>query len=226
MSNYEQVYSSTLSLKRIIYTTILFLGIPILSKWINQFIQNETISYTMVINIIGCILVMYNWNLIGIHYNRTKYNLKESLLYFIIGIIGITVWFLFNLAYIKGAVLTPDIATLQTYPAGIPIIFLAYGFVLPILTSMTAKCLTDRLPIKTLELQVIIVTGFAFSLFYVAFYVPIGIASWAQGYVFYTVLFMFISYLYNQSSSLLPGTAAYSLVLIVYFTIRLIIAYL
>lgn len=220
MSNYEQVYSSTLSAKRVIISLLLFFSIPLLSYGANFILNNQTVATTLVINVIGCILVIYNWNLIGIHYNRSKNDLKTFFLFLIVGIIGVTLWTFINNTFLKGTILTPDKATLDMYPAGCVCILAAYACVLPLLMSMASKCMTDFMPIKKKEVQVIMVTGFLFALTYVVVFIPFNFMLWVQSYLYYVVLFMFLSYLYNQSSSFMPGTLAYSIVLLITFILN------
>ena len=73
--------SSTLSLKRVIRSVILFALIPVCARILNVFVMQYDISLMTSFNIIGSILIFYDWNLFGIHYNRAKYNLDDTTLY-------------------------------------------------------------------------------------------------------------------------------------------------
>ena len=71
------ISKTTLTYKRIILSMIIFFIIPLLFPVLNYFLNDETISYTCLINVFTAILMIYDYNLVALHYNRIKRNFKE-----------------------------------------------------------------------------------------------------------------------------------------------------
>lgn len=105
-------YNSTLSKKRIIITTLIFLITPILYNLVNLWIDNETLAMMLSLNFSGWALIIYDWNLFGIHYNRAKADPKETLIYTIIGLVLMAIWTFINRKFLKGYMLLPQSETL------------------------------------------------------------------------------------------------------------------
>ena len=86
-----QNVNTKLSLKRVIRSLILFIFIPVTARILNIFVQQYDISLMTSFNIVGSLLIFYDWNLFGIHYNRAKYNLDDTILYTVVAYILIPV---------------------------------------------------------------------------------------------------------------------------------------
>ena len=83
---------STLSRKRIVISLILTAMIPTTARILNIFLDQEQISLMFSMNIFTSVLIMYNWNLVAIHYNRAKENIPDTILYTLIGGALIFLW--------------------------------------------------------------------------------------------------------------------------------------
>lgn len=61
---------TTLSVKRIVITLLILVMIPFGARFINIYLQQYDISLMFTMNVGGSIMIMYNWNLFSLHYNR------------------------------------------------------------------------------------------------------------------------------------------------------------
>ena len=104
----REEYSSSLSIRRILISLAIFAMIPLLSRFLNQYILNETLCTMFALNLGAAALIMYDWNLFGLHWNRFKNHLAESLLWAVIGFAALGLWFFFNQRLLHGSVLLPD----------------------------------------------------------------------------------------------------------------------
>ena len=99
---------SSLSMKRIIISLIIFALIPVCAHVLNLFIHEEDLSMMVSMNVLTSVLIIYDWNLFGIHYNRSKDNLFSTLIYTFIGAIGIYFWIWFCSEYMDVRLLIAD----------------------------------------------------------------------------------------------------------------------
>ena len=215
------IYSSRLSIKRIILSLIIFCIIPLFASLINLFIKNHTLSYMFSLNICGSILIMYDWNLFGIHYNRFKNNLGDSNLYTIVGIVLFAILLFINQSVLHANILLPDSKSLKAYAFGIPAIIIAFSYMHAIVINISFKCLTDHMKIRSNELLIILTSGLLFGLFYTlvfSFYFNFGfnIMSFINQYIYNVIITCTCSYLYNQSNSFLPGIISLGTVYLVF----------
>lgn len=203
----REEYSSSLSIRRILISLAIFAMIPLLSRFLNQYILNETLCTMFALNLGAAALIMYDWNLFGLHWNRFKNHLAESLLWAVIGFAALGLWFFFNQRLLHGSVLLPDKDTLARYPLAVPVILAAFSFSQSAVVNMTFKCLTDHFKIQTQEAVVILMSGFLFGLCFTLAEVsyPISLTVFVPGYFYNVVLVTILSYLYNQSGNLMPG---------------------
>lgn len=216
--------SSTLSIKHIIITFCFFLIVPILTPILNMVIHNEAISYTFTLNLAGLLILIKNWNLISLHAERLKEEKHEAFFFFGIGLVALTVLLIINQMFLKA--FASIIIPAQVYPFSFfnLIFFLTYSFIFALIYVVTFKCVTDRLNLKNAELVVILMSGFIFSLIFMICYIPFNLIEWLKGYLLYFLVTSVISYLYNQTRSILPGmlslgTALLIVNLLVYFKI-------
>ena len=207
------MYSSRLSIKRIVISLAVFCFIPLIAMLINLFINNQTISYTFSINLCGSILIIYDWNLFGIHYNRCKKNLVDAILYFCVGLVLFGILFLLNKYLLKTSEFLPDSATIASYKFAVPAILIAFTYMHALIFNISFKCLTDHMSIHSKELLIILVSGFLFGFIYTVvffsyFNTQFTIMTFLNNYIFNIFVTSVCSYLYNQSSSFLPGMFA------------------
>ena len=199
---------SRLSIKRIVISLLILVGIPFIEKFVESFTGNETIAFTFAFTLAGWILIIYDWNLFGIHYNRCKEHVGDTILYTLIGFILIGGWAFFNRSFLQGKMLLPDKDTLSKYFFAFPVILLAYSYIQAFIVNICFKCLTDHLDIREKELLIILVSGFSFGLVYTLLFTPFETTLLIQTYLYNVILVCILSYLYNQSSSFIPGILA------------------
>ena len=199
---------SSLSNKRIVISLLLGASIPILAKLMNIYVKQKEISLMASFNVIGCILMMYDWNLFGIHYNRSKKDMRTTVLYTIIGILFIGLLVTLNSNFFHALLIIPKEITLTSYGYARPAMLLGYSFVQSFLVNILYKCLTDKCTVQGKELQTILITSFVFGFAYLIAFIPFSPMVWFRTYLYNLLLIAIMSYLYNQSHSLVPGCLA------------------
>ena len=203
----QKVYSR-LSYKRIFLSLCMFAGVRGIAEASNLILKDYTISYTFAINFIGWMMVIYDWNLFAIHYNRFKKNPRDGFLFTIIGIVLLALWNYINQNFLHGFTLFPDPATIHAYPFALPVFLLAYTYIWAVIIAISFKCTTDHFDIRDKELLIILSSGFVFGLIYTLLFASWTVTVLVPTYLYSTVQIIILSYLYNQSSSLIPGILA------------------
>lgn len=203
---------SSLSNKRILISLIIAVGIPVISFLLNLWIHQEDIALMTAMNVGACILMIYDWNLFGIHYNRSKKDLRTACLYMLVGIVLFFLLTWFNNTLLHARRILPSRQSLKAYGYARPGMLLAYSFVQSFVLSIIYKCITDRIQVAGKELQTILLSSFVFGFLYLIAFVPFHLSVWICTYVYNVILTAILSYLYNQSHSLLPGILALGIV--------------
>lgn len=212
-------YNSTLSKKRIIITTLIFLITPILYNLVNLWIDNETLAMMLSLNFSGWALIIYDWNLFGIHYNRAKADPKETLIYTIIGLVLMAIWTFINRKFLKGYMLLPQSETLVEYRFAIPPIFIAYSYIQATIINICFKTLMDHVEIASREVFIILLSGFLFGTIFTICFTPFTPSLFIPSLLYNIITVSIMSYLYNQSSSFIPGILSFGTIyLILQFT--------
>ena len=201
----KEEYSSSLSLKRIIISLLVFCAIQPFAMALNRFADNKVLSNMFAINLAGMILIIYDWNLFGIHYNRAKHHLKETVLWSLLGIAVIGVWAYLAYRFVPFVQVLPDYTQIASYRFAWPAVILAYSYVQAAIINICFKCLTDHINVHSREAAVILLSGFLFGLFYTAVHVSLHMEVWIPAYFYNVVLIAFMAYLYNQSHSFVPA---------------------
>ncbi len=216
----SQKTNSSLSTKRILISLAIFLAIPVTTRILNIFAEEIDICYTTTINIAAFALLFYDWNLFTIHYNRSKYDLSSTALYFLIGLGLIGCLIFLNDILIQGTLVIPDDYSLTRYGYARVGMYFAFSFSQGLVLTISYKCLTDRFNVHGKELQVILLSSFLFAFVYLIFFIPFSLEIWIRTYLYNVLLFMILSYLYNQSHSLIPGLLSFSLLYFLIIFIR------
>lgn len=207
---------SRLSIKRILISLFIFAMIPVIRSILNPFVKNETIAYTFAFTFAGWFLIIYDWNLFGIHYNRCKNKLGDTALFTVIGILLIGCWAFFNRSFLKGNMILADSETIHQYYFAFPVIYLAFSYIQAFVINISFKCLTDHLDIREKELLIILVSGFSFGLLYTLLFTPLEFNLLVRTYLYNVILTCILSYLYNQSSSFIPGILAMGTIYLIF----------
>lgn len=202
---------STLSIKRIVISIALFVLTPIVAHLLNIALGQYDISLMFALNLSATILIMYNWNLFGIHYNRAKYNLNDTVIYAIIAFILFTAWTYISNTYLKCIVIIPNSTVLLRYGYARIGMFIAYSFSEASLISIVEKCATDHLEIRHHELQVILLSGISIGVLTTLLFLPsTNILTICTTLLYNVVTCTILSYLYNQSHSFIPGLIGFA----------------
>ncbi len=205
--------SSTLSLKRVIRSVILFALIPVCARILNVFVMQYDISLMTSFNIIGSILIFYDWNLFGIHYNRAKYNLDDTTLYTAVAYVLILIWTIFALEKLHCRVVIPSGETLQSYGYARAGMMIAYSFMEATTVSIAVKCATDHMIINRNELQIILLTGLLAGAGMTILFIPsLNPFTLMTTLLYNVILMILLSYFYNQTGSFIPGMLGFALV--------------
>ncbi|MEG0177444.1 hypothetical protein [Anaerorhabdus sp.] len=208
--------STTLPFNRIILAICYFLIVPILSPLINILIQNQLISYTFAVSLSGLLLMIQNWDLLEIHAKRYKADFKEALFFTFVGaiILAFIIWV--NSTYVHAYMPHLDKNIMIDFSwFVVPIVFIN-TFIFAMNYVIVFKCVTDHLKLQHAEIVVILLSGFIFALLFTVTYIPFEVIAWLKGYLFYFVITLVISYLYNQTHSFLPGMIGFGFVLMVF----------
>ncbi len=198
---------SSLSMKRIIISLIIFALIPVCAHVLNLFIHEEDLSMMVSMNVLTSVLIIYDWNLVGIHYNRAKNNIPDTILFFVIGLVLIRLWTWFGMSFLQVRPLLPAAETAVKYPYAVPSLLIAFSYIQAAMVNISFKCITDHLDVRSREIQAILISGILFGLVYtIAFAsLPLSMNSLFRTYLYNLVLVAILSYLYNQSNSFIPG---------------------
>lgn len=207
---------STLSKKRVFLSLLIFFLIPVCAHVLDLFIDQFAISLMFCMNVGTSILIIYDWNLFGIHYNRAKSNLFDAVLFVAFGGILILLWLYVGSHFLKANIILPGESDLTGYGYARPGMIIAFSLMEAACVSISFKCFTDHLDVRGKELQAILFSGLLFGLFFTVIYLPsFNLGLFFRTYLYNIVLIMFISYLYNQSHSILPGMCAMAAVYLI-----------
>ena len=203
--------SSTLSLKRVITSLILFAMIPISARLLNIYVEQYDISLMASFNIVGSILIFYDWNLFGVHYNRAKFNLEDTVLYTAFAYVIILIWTIFSLEKLHCRVVISSGATLQSYGYALIGMMIAYSFMEATTISIAVKCATDHMIINRNELQIILLTGIMAGNGMTLFFIPsLNPFTLMTTLLYNVILMILLSYFYNQTGSFIPGMVGFA----------------
>ncbi len=211
----EKQFNSTLSKKRIFITALIFFITPLLHYFVNARIENETLSLMLSLNFTGWALIIYDWNLFGIHYNRAKANIKDTLIFTGIGFALLLVWALLNLKFLKGYMLLPDQETLSQYRFALPPILIAFSYIQATIINICFKTMMDHVETASREVFVILLTGFLFGTIYTLCFTPYQASILVPSLLYNIITVTILSYLYNQTSSFISGILAFGTVYLV-----------
>lgn len=207
---------STLSVRRILLTMAILLLVPVLRKVISTFLSIDAIIDMFSLNITAWVMILYDWNLLGVHYNRAKDHRKEAVLWALVGIVFLSLWLYVNEHFLKTSLPMDRIRESASYTGALPPILIAYSFSQAAIINIGFKCMTDHLNVRNQEILAILLSGFAFGLYYTLLFTPGSLSSFIPMYLYNIVSISFLAYLYNQSHSFVPGMIAMTIVYFIY----------
>lgn len=202
------VRSTTMSTKRIVISLIILILIPVIRMTLVKFTGNDTLSLMFSLNLAALVLLIYDWELFGLHWNRTKNNFADTVLYSALGAAVIFALSVVNHNYLYGQMVFPEASTFSNYPIAIPPILFAYSISQSLIMNMEFKCLTDHFKIHDRELAMILISGFMFGLLWTLLMTPFRLSLFLQTYLYHICLISLLAYLYNQTHSIISGMIA------------------
>lgn len=203
--------ASSLSTKRMVLSLLIFCAIPASAHLLNVFVRQYDIALMASMNTGGAVLIIYNWNLFGIHYNRAKENPADTLLFTVIAFLLILVWTWVGLALLKCRIIIPSHEVLQAYGYARPGMLMAYSIMEAAAFVITCKCVTDRFVVRHQELQTILLTGLLFGTLITFLFLPaMNILTIVTTLLYNVVLMTMEAYAYNQTHSFIPGMLGFA----------------
>ncbi|MBO7703944.1 MAG: hypothetical protein J6S26_05825 [Solobacterium sp.] len=206
------VKSTTLSTRRIVISVLIYLMVPVLRFLLARLTGNDTLSFMFALNLCACLLLIYDWELFGLHWNRMKSNTTDTLLYVLVGTVFLFFWTLVNSNYLQGYMILPDPQVFRNYPIATPAVLFAFGVSLPVIVNMEFKVMTDHFKVHAREASMIVMSGFLFGLLLTITLTPLRFDVILQTYIYHIVLISVLAYLYNQTHSFISGMISMSIV--------------
>ena len=204
--------NTTLSKKRVLITILLFLAIPIGAKILNRSIQQYDISLMFTFNIFGSLIIFYDWNLFGVHYNRAKYNIDDTILYTIVAYVALMIWTIFSLDILHCRIILPTGKTLTSFGYARLGMLISDSFIEAFSFSITIKSASDQLSISGREIPIILLTGLIAGITITFLFLPShNLLTILTTILYNVILLIFLSYIYNQCGSFFPGAIAFAL---------------
>ncbi len=197
---------TTLSKKRVIITLLIFICTPILAHVLNFALEQYDISLMFSLNLCATVLIMYNWNLFGIHYNRAKYNFFDTCIYIFIAFVIFTLWTYVCNRFLRCIVIIPSEEVLRSYGYARIGMLIAYSFSESCIITIVEKVATDHMQVRHRELQIILLSGITIGTLLTILFIPsLNILTILITLLYNVVLCTALSYLYNQSHTFIPG---------------------
>jgi hypothetical protein len=197
---------SSLSKRRILISLLLFISISPLASPLNIFVHQYEISLMFSMNVLCAVLLYYDWNLFGIHYNRAKSNIRDTILYGAIGLLLLCAWRFFCVDLLKAEILVPNGTVLRSYGYARPGMMTAYSLMESCALSIAYKCLTDHIVAKGKELQTILLSGLLSGILATVLFFPYSsILSFICTLLYSVGTMIILAYLYNQTRSIISG---------------------
>lgn len=207
--------STHLSIPRILMTLVLFLIMPYAIKAVNTMIQSQTISGTVILHTLTLILVIMNFDVLEVHYQRLKGKLGDFILFTLIGIALIGFITYLNSQWIHALLWKPEKEVLSSYAFFAPTVALAYSFSYSFSFMLAFKAFTDRFKVHIGELIIIFVSGISFGLLVAFSQSNLQMNYFISSFIYNTLITLVASYIYNQTNSILPVAISYGIVLLV-----------
>ncbi len=208
---------STLSRKRMYITLLLFFMIPATAHLINIFLVQYDISLMFAFNVFAAVMIMYDWNLFAIHYNRMKEKFGSCLVFMLLAIAFLFLWTWVGLNALSCRIMIPSGHILRSFGYARIGMLIAYSFSEAAAISIAFKAGTDHFRIRNHELQIILISGLLFGIVLTIMFLPSTNFLTILTTLLYNVISMiFLSYLYNQTNTFFPGMLGFAFTNLIY----------
>lgn len=196
---------STLSAKHIFLSALMIAAVPLLANLTDRLVSQDWIALMFSMNICTSALIVYNWPLIDRHLRRSALAVGDTVLYTVIGFLLTGIWTWFSISFLKADVMIPSRAVLIGIGYARPGMLIAFSFMSACLFNIGFKCITDHMDVRNKEIQAILISALIFGFLMTILFGTYSPMSLIVTYLYYLILTAVLSYLYNQSHSILPG---------------------
>lgn len=203
---------STLTTKHIVISVALIVAIPLIAALCDRFVSQNAIALMFAVNVCTAALIVYNWELIDRHCRRIRYNLPDTLLFTVIGTAVFGLWTWISLDFLKADLLLPEPLALIGIGYARPGMMAAFSVMEACMVNIGFKNLTDHLDVRNRELQAILFSAVLFGLLMTLLFTELRPLMLISTYLYWLIAVAILSYLYNQSHSIIPGITAVTLV--------------
>lgn len=203
---------STLSTKHIVISTALIISVRLIAVLCDRFVSQNAIALMFAVNVCTAALIVYNWQLIDRHCGRIRDNLPDTLLFTVIGTAVFGLWTWISKDFLKADLLLPEPLALIGIGYARPGMLAAFSIMEACMVNIGFKNLTDHLNVRNRELQAILFSAVLFGLLMTLLFTEPRPLLMLSTYLYWMIAVGILSYLYNQSHSIIPGIMAVTLV--------------
>lgn len=200
---------------RIIFSLLVYFLFPLSADFLNSMVDSPTITATLITSAIAFVLILFNWDVLQRHIRRFSEDLKEGLLFFVIGLLAAGMLMLFNHFFLHAPIWELESDILLHYTFFLPLILLVYSVCSALSFSLAFKILMDRIHLPVRESFNILISGVLFGLLCTLSMTPGTPELFLRLFLFEFLFAALASYLYNQTHSIIPMVLAHSLVLLI-----------
>lgn len=205
---------TNLPFPRIIISLGVFFLLPLCTSLLNSIVSSLTITNTLIISLTALVLTALNWDLLARHGRRFANDLKDGLLFTLVGLIVLGLLAAVNAGFLHAPVFAIEKSILLQYSFFIPVIILVCSLGRALNFTLAFKIFFDRIHLRVNESMTILVSGFLFGLCCTLVMMPISLDAFIRLFIYQFILSLLGSYLYNQTHSFVPMTLAYTLMLL------------
>jgi len=207
--------STSLSIPRILLTLIVFASVHYAVDAVDMMIQNETISYTLVIHSCTLILTILNLDVLELHANRLKGKTSDTVLFiFVAAILCLGINYV-DTTWLHARMTALNLAEVSNYSFFYLTFILAYSFSWALSFVIAFKAITDHFKIRISEQWIILFSGVLFGAFTAVVHSPVmTLEVLGPRFIYFFLVSIVTSYTYNQTNSILPMGFGYGLALL------------
>lgn len=207
--------STSLSMPRILLTLLVFASVHYAVDAVDIMIQNEVISYTLIIHSCTLILAILNMDVLELHTQRLKGKTSDTLLFTIVALILCAGINYIDTIWLHARMTSLNLTEVSSYSFFNLTFLLAYSFSWAISFVIAFKAITDHFKIRISEQWIILFSGVLFGAFTALVHSPaFTLEALGPRFIYFFLISIVSSYTYNQTNSILPMGFGYGLALL------------
>ena len=207
--------NTTIPVTKVLISLLIYFILPFSAPWLNQFVDSLTITYCVIYSAITFLLTAFNWNVVQVHIQRYREDLKDCMLFTVIAIILLVIMQIIYTLFVHPAKPVLEQTILLHYSFFTPIMVLVFSIGYSFSFTLAFKIFVDRIHLNVSESMTILISGVVFGFLCALTQMPSGFDPFFRFFFYYFFISALASYIYNQTHSLFPMTLAYGLVLLV-----------